>query len=102
MSTIKAHTAQTIVTTKFYGPTYTRGSRVKISTRNGSKFVPFDHRTSWDGIDETGVAEVAAELLQYEDAIDHGDTYTVDEVKPVGGPKEDVKYWLVTYTITHG
>ena len=96
-------TSQTIVTTKLYGPTDTRGSRVKVSTRNGSKFVPFNHRKALcDGIDEVGVAEVAAELLQDEYAMRHGDTYTIHEARLVSGPKDDVRYWIVTYTITYG
>lgn len=102
MSTNNTHKAQTVVTTKFYGPTNTRGSRIKVSTRNGSKFVPFDYTTGWGGIDEAGVAKVTAELLMDEYATDHGDTYIVDEAAPIGGPKEDVKYWIVTYTVTYG
>lgn len=102
MSNNKTHTSQTVVTTKYYGPTNTRGSRVKVSTRNGSKFVPFDYRTSGGGIDKVGVAEVTAGLLQDEYATDHGDTHVVDEVTPVGGPKGDAQYWIVTYTVTYG
>ena len=102
MSTSKTRATQTIVTTKFYGPTSTRGARVKVTTRNGSKFVPYDYSTSWNGIDEAGVAAVAAELLQDEHAMRHGDTYTVNEARLVGGPKGDVRYWIVTYTVTYG
>ena len=102
MSGNKTSTTRTVVTTKYYGPTNTRGSRVKVSTRNGSKFVPFDGETSWDGINEAGVAKVTAELLMDEYAIDHGDKYTVDEATLVGGPVDDLRYWIVTYTVTYG
>ena len=98
MSTNNAHTSQTVVTTKFYGPTNTRGARVKVSTRNGSKFVPFDHAAGWDGIYPDALAKVTAELLQDEYATAYGDTYIADEATPVGGPREDVGYWVVTYT----
>ena len=102
MSTNNARTARTVVTTKFYGPTNTRGARVKVSTRNGSKFLPFCHTVSWPGIDEAGVAKVTAELLQDEYANSCGDTYAVTEATPVGGPQGDVDYWLVTYMVTYG
>ena len=102
MSTNNAHPSQTIVTTKFYGPTNTRGARIKVSTRNGSKFIPFDHVAGWGGIDMTNVANATAELLQDEHATADGDTYVVNEAAPVGGPKGDVDYWIVTYTRTSG
>ena len=100
MSTNNARTSQTVVTTKYYGPTNTRGSRVKVATRNGSKFIPFDYTTSWDGINEAVVAKVTADLLMDEYAIAHGDKYLVDEATLVGGPKDDMRYWIVTYTVT--
>ena len=100
MSTNKTYTSQTVVTTKFYGPTDTRGSRVKVSTHNGSKFLPFDYAAGWDGIDEARLAKAAADLLQDEYATSNGDTYAVTEAKPIGGPQGDADYWLVTYTRT--
>ena len=102
MSANKTHTSQTIVTTKFYGPTDTRGARVKVSTRNGSKFVPFDYAAGWDSINPDALVKVTAELLQDEYATTYGDTYVVDEVRPIGGPQGDVDYWLATYTATYG
>ena len=102
MSTNNAHTSQTVVTTKYYGPTNTRGSRVKVTTHNGSKFVPFDSAAGWGGINEAGVAKVTAELLMGEYATNHGDEYVITEVTPVGGPEADVRYWIVTYAVTYG
>ena len=102
MNINQTHTSQTIVTTKYYGPTNTRGSRVKVSTRNGSKFVPFDHAARGDGIDPDTLAKVTAELLMDEYATDHGDEYVITEVTPVGGPEADVRYWIVTYAVTYG
>ena len=101
MSGNKTSTTQRVVTTKYYGPTNTRGARVKVSTGNGSKFVPFDSTTSWDGINEAGVAKATADLLMDEYAIAHGDKYIVDEATLVGGPKDDMRYWIVTYTVTY-
>ena len=98
MSTNQAYTSRTVVTTKYYGPTNTRGARIKVSTRNGSKFIPFDHAAGWGGIDMTNVANATAELLQDEHATADGDTYVVVEAAPVGGPKGDADYWIVTYT----
>ena len=100
MSTNNAHTSQMVVTTKYCGPTNTRGARVKVSTRNGSKFVAFDHAAGWDGIDRARLAKATAELLQDAYATSNGDTYAVTEVKPIGGPQGDVDYWLATYTRT--
>ena len=101
MSANNTHTSQTIVTTKFYGPTDTLGARIKVSTRNGSKFIPFDYEAGWDGIEPDALAKVTAELLQDEYATSHGDTYAVTEAKPIGGPQGDVDYWFVTYTVTY-
>ena len=100
MSTNNAHTSQTVVTTKSYGPTNTRGARIKVSTRNGSKFIDFDHAAGWDGIDRARLAKATAELLQVEYATSNGDTYAVTDVKPIGGPQGDNDYWLATYTRT--
>ena len=100
MSTPKTFTSQTVVTTKFYGPTDTRGARIKVSTRNGSKFIPFDYAAGWDGIDRVSLAKATADLLQDEYATSNGDTYAITEVKPIGGPQGDVDYWLATYTRT--
>ena len=100
MSTNTTHTSRTVVTTKFYGPTNTLGARIKVSTRNGSKFIDFDHAAGWDGIDRASLAKATAELLQDEYATSSGDMYAVTEVKPIGGPQGDVDYWLATYTRT--
>ena len=100
MSGNKTSTMQRVVTTKYYGPTNTRGARVKVSTGNGSKFVPFDHGTTWDGINGAGVAKVTAELMQDKYATEAGYTYSVTEVKRIGGPEDDLRYWIVTYTVT--
>ena len=102
MSTNNAHTSQTVVTTKYYGPTNQRGSQVKVATRNGSKFVPFDYTVSGCGINEVGVTKATAELLMDEYATNHGDEYVITEVTPVGGPEADVRYWIVTYAVTYG
>ena len=102
MSTNNAHTSQMVVTTKYCGPTNTRGARVKVSTRNGSKFIPFDHVAGWGGIDEAGVAKVTAELLMDGYATNHGDEYVITEVTLVGGPEAVFDYWLVTYAVTYG
>ena len=102
MSTNKAPTSQTVVTTKYYGPTNTRGSRIKVSSHNGSMFVPFDHAAGWKGVDMISVAKATAELLQDEYATNHGDTYAVKEATPIDGPVGDVDYWVVTYVVTYG
>ena len=100
LSTTQTHTSRTVITTKFYEPTNTRGARIKVSTRNGSKFLPFDYEAGWDGINRDSLAKVTADLLQDEYATSSGDTYAITEVEPIGGPQGDVDYWLATYTRT--
>ena len=85
---------KTVVTTKFYWPTSTLGSRVKVSTWAGSKFVPFRHDVgSWNGISESGIGQIVADLLgeisEWSCDIKH--------VERTSGPDDGLAYWLVTY-----
>ena len=83
---------QTIVTTRYYGPTNTRGSRLKVSASDRSKFVPFDHAApGWTGITEDTFKEVIPELLETELT-----TYRVESVESISGPGNDQDYYLVT------
>ena len=83
---------QTIVTTRYYGPTDTRGSRIKVSARDRSKFVPFDHAApGWTGITEDTLKEVIPGLLENELT-----AYQVTSVDGIGGPGNELNYYLVT------
>lgn len=83
---------QTVVTTRYYGPTDTRGSRIKVSARNRSKFVPFDHAApSWAGITADTLREVIPVLMETEMA-----TFRVTSVEWVSGPGNDLNYYFVT------
>lgn len=85
---------KTVVTTKFYGPTNTLGSRVKVSAWAGSKFVPFRHDVgSWNGISESGIGQIVADLLGEVT----GWSYDIKSVERTSGPDDDLVYWLVTY-----
>ena len=84
----------TIVTTTYYGPTETRGSRIKVATREGARFIPFDH-SGRNGIVEEGLARTIERLLTNE----HVDI-TVTALQQTSGPNEDATYWIVTYDLT--
>ena len=83
---------QTIVTTRYYGPTDTRGSRIKVSARDRSKFVPFDHAApGWIGVTEDTLREVIPGLLEGPLT-----TYRVESVESISGPGGSLGYYLVT------
>lgn len=94
---------QTIVTTKYFGPTNTRGSRIKVSTRSGSKMVSYDYAAPMgQGITEATLKATVEHLLVDTYAREHGDTFTVDLVTCVGGPDRASIYWIVDYTAVYG
>lgn len=94
---------QTVVTTKFFGPTNTRGAGIKVYTRSGSKMVSFDYAASMGaGITEATLTATVEHLLNDTLASEYGDVYTVDRVTPVGGPDQTVTYWIVDYTVIYG
>lgn len=83
---------QTIVTTRYYGPTDTRGSRIKVSARDRSKFVPFDHAAAFaTGITEDTLKAIVSELLETELT-----TYWVESVDSISGPGNVLNYYLIT------
>lgn len=83
---------QTIVTTRYYGPTDTRGSRIKVSARDKSKFVPFDYAAPLGtGITEDTLKAVVPALLEGPMT-----TYRVESVESVSGPGNNLSYYLVT------
>lgn len=83
---------QTIVTTRYYGPTDTRGSRIKVSARDRSKFVPFDHAAPMGtGITEDTLKAIVPGLLEGPLT-----TYRVESADSISGPGNVLNYYLIT------
>ena len=84
---------QTIVTTRYYGPTNTRGSRIKVSTRRGSRFIPFEYAASWNGVSVDTLKSVVSALMS-DDTV----TVHVTDAEIVSGPQDtELKYWIVSF-----
>ena len=84
---------QTIVTTRYYGPTNTRGSRIKVSARDRSKFIPFDYTTDWSGVSVDTLKSVVSALMSSDTVTVH-----VTDAETVSGPKDtELKYWIVSF-----
>ena len=81
---------QTIVTTRYYGPTDTRDSRLKVSARDRSKFVSYNDAAR-TGITEDTFKEVVSGLLETELT-----TYRVESVDSISGPGDVLNYYLIT------
>ena len=83
---------KTIVTTRYYGPTDTRGSRLKVSARDRSKSVPFDNAApGWTGITEDTLKAIVPGLLEGPLT-----TYRVESVDSISGPGNVLNYYLIT------
>lgn len=83
---------KTIVTTRYCGPTDTHGSRIKVSARDRSKFVPFDHSAPMGtGITEDTLKAIVPGLLETELT-----TYRVESVDSISGPGNVLNYYLIT------
>lgn len=50
------------ITTKYFGPTNTKGSRIKASCYAGSLFVPYDHSLSAQGNHDNAANKLMAKL----------------------------------------